>query len=277
MLINASADPSRKHKVSFNVNNGQRKALDNICLRIGRVQKTCNHLELVIDEQGKLWETDTCNEELTEEPRKTYTLDSLLLAFSEYPRNRRARWLDKEKAMLTVILSHSLLQLDGSQWLKRDWRTEQISFFQDEEISIAKNTRFKLDHPYVSAEIMAPRGPPKKRGGPFPKSRGHPIPSLLALGVILIELHLNGPIETAGVPNPMDDLQFWAMAILRDCRDEMEPFYHDVITFCLWPPGGECAFENSSFRDDYYQKVVVPLEDELTGRFEFSKKDLAKL
>ena len=254
----------------------QRTALDDICTAIRNAHVKNLHMELMIDGESKLWgATISKGARLCGAPTAV-TLDSLLTAFSQYSRKR---WLAKEKAILAVILSHSLLQLQGSQWLNSDWRAEHVSFLRHNSISPANARSFGLEQPYLSANITPSkdsqtivRDEPTQSG-----SYGHPMPSLLALGVLLLELHQDASIETT----TMEDLQTKSLKLLMSCSDEMERTYYDVISFCLFlspaPPTSERTFEDARFRDHYYQQVIIPLEDILTENFEISKNDLEKL
>jgi hypothetical protein len=50
-------------------------------------------------------------------------------------------------------------------------------------------------------------------------SHYHPIPSLLALSVILLELHLNAPIMDH-ITGTTLDLRLAAMLVLEDCKNK---------------------------------------------------------
>ena len=284
-LTDSRIVPKVKAKVRINVESLQKPpdyqgtALDNICTAIQHARTKDVHMELVIDSESKLWEATISKSTTLGRAPMVITLESLLAAFSEYSRKR---WLAKEKAILAVILSHSLLQLQGSEWLSKDWRSEHISFLRDRDVSPATARSFGLEKPYLSADINHfgdPRAIIRDENAPS-RSHGHPIPSLLALGVILLELHQDASIETNNTASA-EDLQTKSLKVLMSCSDEMEKAYYDVISFCLFlspaPPTSERTFEDAKFRDHYYQQVIVPLEDILTENFEFSKKDLEKL
>ena len=276
--------PKAKAKVRINIESLQKPpdcqetVLDNICTAIQHARTKDMHMELVIDSESKLWEVTMSKSTVLGRAPIVITLDSLLVAFSKYSRKR---WLAKEKAILAVILSHSLLQLQGSEWLSRNWRAEHVSFLRDRDVSPAIARSFGLEQPYLSADIKHSEDPRAAvPDEPTPRSNSHPVPSLLALGVILLELHQDASIET-NVTASAEDLQIKAMKILMSCSDEIGKAYYDVISFCLFlspaPSTSERTFEDAKFREHYYQQVIVPLEDILTENFEFSKKDLEKL
>lgn len=260
----------------------ERRALADICHAMSTVEAESLRLELVIDEDSKLWQILVPANTRSGASTCHYTLKDLLDAASLH--RKEPKWLAREKKILTVILCHSLLQLDGTQWLDRGWHADTITCAQDEELSLAKAPRFRLTRPYVSANIMTTDMSLviKTRGLATDEPHCHPIPSLLNLGVLLLELYLNGPLESAADVERLANIQLWAMSVLGSCREDkdMEPSYYNAIQFCLWPPwppAGNCSFENAKFRDEYYQKVVVPLEEALTEGFDFTKEELAAL
>ena len=209
-------------------------------------------------------------------PNPLYTLEALLDAASLH--RKEPKLLVREKGILLVILCHSLVHLEGTRWLKRGWRAATLTFVQDQELSLAKAPRFRLNRPYTSTNITTTEGSlvTDTQGLVIDKPHGHPIPSPLNLGIILLSLYLSDPLESVTDVEPAANIELWAMSVLGSCREDkdMEPSYYNAIQFCLWPPwppAGECSSENTRFRDDYYQKAVVPLEDALMEGFDFTK------
>ncbi|KAL6721811.1 hypothetical protein ACLMJK_000916 [Lecanora helva] len=264
------------------LNRKQRQTLSDICFALSTPEAAGLCFDLSIDEKGILWQYAIPQSRPTEAPGQFYTLDTLLGAASHY--RKEPKWLAKEKGILAVILCHSLMHLEGSQWLQKGWCAQTISLVQGQELALARNPRFSLNQPYISSDIVNNEASLITNAQDLALSEpsGHPIPSLMNLGVILLELYLNGPLESAVEVEPVANLQLWAMSVLGSCRDDkdMEPSYYNAIQFCIWPPlprTGICSFENATFCADYHRKVVVPLEDALTEGFDFSKEDLALL
>ena len=139
-LTHNRIDQKATTKVQFSVEscdrlpNHQRAALDDICIAMQDAHSKNLQMELMIDKESRLWGATTPKNTALVGAPMTVTLDSLLLIFSQYSRKR---WLAKEKAIFAVILSYSLLQLEGSQWLDKDWRAEHISFLRDHNVSPA--------------------------------------------------------------------------------------------------------------------------------------------
>ena len=259
-----------------------RQVLADICHAMSTTETEALRLDLVIDEESRLWQAKLPPDTPPAGPARFYTLKALLDAASLH--RKEPKWLAREKRILSVILCHSLLHLEGTHWLHREWCADSITLCQDQELSLVKAPRFRLNQPYVSGEIIAAEVSlsTNARDLALSEPHGHPIPSLLNLGIILLELYLNGPLESVTDVERSANIQLWAISILGSCREDkdMESSYYNAIQFCLWPPSppaGTCSFENAKFRDDYYQKVVVPLEDALTEGFDFTKEEMAAL
>lgn len=111
----------------------------------------------------------------------------------------------KAKAKLAVVLAHSLLQLHESEWLCRNWGKEHILFLRNGGVTFVPSAGFGLDRPYVSTGLFpskAPyQGPPDNETF---KNTSHPIPSLMALGIVVLELHLNASIESRPAHHALD-------------------------------------------------------------------------
>ena len=59
----------------------------------------------------------------------------------------------RDRLYISVTLASSVLQLDGTSWLKRQWRSGDILFLplEDRTTSIP---RFNFSHPYVSRRVL---------------------------------------------------------------------------------------------------------------------------
>ena len=214
---------------------------------------------------------------VTVDSHHAHTLDSLFSTFSHYSRKR---WLAKEKAILAVILSHSLLHLNGTLWLSQDWKAEHISFLHQQKLVLDQAFRFRLKQPYISAAVVFPQQ--TSRDLETLGSHDPSISNLLALGIMLLELHLNASLDTANITS-IEEIQVIALKAQMRCCDEMESSYYEALKFCLYPSApppsgaGECSFTDARFRDHYYRHVIVPLEDNLSNRFQVTQRDLENL
>lgn len=191
-------------------------------------------------------------------------------------RNTEKYWLRKEKAILAVVLAHSLLHLHESPWLRENWNTSQILVLQD--MSTWPGDRspsgYDLNRPYIATELR-PSVPPHSLSEPnhihhsIPQG-AHQNPCLLALGVILLELHVNHTI----VPEPGVPARWAAMRLLTQdsLRKSMPDEYWNATSFCLYPKpdpiSREIVFADPNFREKYYEEVVMRLERYLDSTFE---------
>ncbi len=201
------------------------------------------------------------------------TLETLLEDTGLYAHKR---WLKKEKAQLALTLAYSLLQLHGSAWQRRYWSLQRILFLRNRGTTPEPSC---LEQPYVSTELLPPG---LRRASVSPcadaataaggiNAHDHPVPGLLALGVVLLELHLNRPVTdhgTAASPN-------MRLTVLKelDKSDDMGMNYHNAIAACLVPCMVSCYtkhrdFGDSGFRQWYYQHVVSRLKDHLSENFD---------
>ena len=193
-----------------------RKTLQNVCAAIEDAFVNGKALELIINDNNQVWEVPQENLSKSTIPKdpKILTLQSIL---SESPQYLKKRWLAKEKAILAVVLAHSLLQLHESTWLRRYWTTEHISFLIDKDFTFTKSSRFALKSPYVSTLIKetALTNDAMADANQL-KQIHHPIPTLMALGIVLLELHLNATI-TASNGSSTGDLRARALEVLDEC------------------------------------------------------------
>ena len=102
------------------------------------------------------------------------------------------RSLAKEKVVLSGVLAHRLLRLHESTWLRLYGTTEHISFLIDKNFAFTKSSRFAHKRPYVSIQIkQAALASDQMTDTDQLKQMNDPIPTLMAEGIVLLELHLN--------------------------------------------------------------------------------------
>lgn len=190
---------------------------------------------------------------------------------------RARKFRPKEKLILSVILANSLLQFCESPWLNKEWSKEHISFFpslskQDVEI-LRPYLTIKFQNTELEEEI-----------DPF---RVHPNPSVLALGILLLEIELESPIEGKrgekdldddGMPTVNSD-HFTALRLFEDMSDNLYKNYRQAIAACLKcdfydEETGNPSLDDPHFRQAIYNTIVRPLEQELQYGFELTPEDL---
>lgn len=137
---------------------------------------------------GQVWKLPPGHETpkyiLVSDEEPTISLEELM----NLMKDSNAKFTLKERRTLAVILSHAMLHICESSWLKKELRKENISFL------LTAPATADLRRPYLSAKF-----PKDTIGEDSVKEEDawasiHPSLSLLGLGVILIELE-HGPIE----------------------------------------------------------------------------------
>jgi hypothetical protein len=122
--------------------------------------------------------------------------------------------------------------------------------------------------------------------------RIHPYPSILALGILLLELELGVPIESKrSQDNPNGGQRFRnidadrpvATEMLEECEDEIPIDFIEAVNACLDDQtftdafGRDAKFDNLEFRQQIYARIVKPLEDALEKTFNISVEKLDTL
>lgn len=170
------------------------------------------------------------------------------------------------KRKLAVILARSLLQLHEGLWLGKDWSKRQISFFY------ATADTIDYQRPYVTTRFDG-----NDQAGPD-FSLFHRNASILALGILLIEIHTGKPIEMYRTPKDLSNgtevnaNTDWTVAdrIVKSL-DDCSLGYKDAIQACLdtsWVPAAQrVSLEDELTRNGLYNDVVRPLEDEVQHLF----------
>ena len=177
----------------------------------------------------------------------------------------------KDRRILGTVLTHSFLQLCEGPWLLEEWNKDNIFFLY----SPTKRQLLDIHRPYIEANF---RDKPTVRRASEAQNM-HQYPSILALGVLLLEIEIGKAIEPSsedcdpitGLPN---DNTAWT-TLKRTLED---PCVHDDIVSCLKSVIVSCLephrflprdlnFEHRIFREKLYERVVSPLEQELLSAF----------
>jgi hypothetical protein len=177
------------------------------------------------------------------------------------------------------------LELYEGPWLRRDWNKSHICFFPDQ-----KHPELDLARPYLSTECTPPQQ--IKEDQEVARFRIHPYPSILALGILLLELELRKPIEAKrSQDNPYNGQGFRnidadrpvAMKMLEECEGESSEDSIEAIKACLYDQtftdkfGRNADFDNLQFRQQIYARIVKLLEDGLEKTFRIQVEKLDKL
>ena len=251
--------------------------VDNICetLLNGRTASCCPQLYFD-DDAGVLYHMKpTRQSTYIEASQPSQSLASLL-------GGRRELNL-KERRILAVILAHSMLHFCESPWMSREWNKEHITFFRK-----ARDRREGIDVFDLSRPWLSPSFDENDCVGEddlSPLYRIHPNPSVLALGILLLEIELNASIEeyredAEKLPqnfssNSNADL-FVAQRLIDPesqdhVLDKLCDAYCTAINACLYcnfvDPDTSTSLDDEDFRQAVYANIVRPLEDELWHSF----------
>ncbi|EED16076.1 hypothetical protein TSTA_011850 [Talaromyces stipitatus ATCC 10500] len=148
---------------------------------------------------------------------------------------------------LALVLAQALLQLSENPWLAKKWNKEHITFFYESLGALV------LTKPYLSSVFSADQG-----GGDdgLDINQFYPCPSILSLGILLIELETVKTIESFRIPDDLTDgvevnaNTDWATA--DPCLDTP------------WVSAGQrVSLGDAGTRDGFTRDVVKPLEEEL--------------
>lgn len=203
-----------------------------------------------------------------------YLLDLPQQRMPEFALNRR------DRLCIAVTLASSVLQLDGSLWLRKQWSSADILFLP---VAHSKSAKPSLDlaHPYVSWKISPDEACPKLKEG---SNSAHPPRQvrndlIFALGVTLIELSLKQNISGMWIPEDglqtKDGLQTEKMTTYNtasrlgdDVYKESGTRYADVVQRCLTCPFNlqnlrDFGLDNDEFQDAVFDHIFTPLKQDL--------------
>jgi hypothetical protein len=192
----------------------------------------------------------------------------------------------KGKRILAVVLATALLPFLETPWVQPSFSHSSIQFFQPLDGELPNITKPFLDMRQV------PIVSPNKQG--FGNGQAelanshiiHPNASVLALGILLCELHYCKPIESwQDNPDTTRDLNssfYTSLEILKNLEADAGVDYYLATKACLqWEyfPAGEpdTSFESASVQRLFYQNVIKRLESELFRAWHLRSEDLNSL
>jgi hypothetical protein len=196
---------------------------------------------------------------------KHNTTDASLAKFLE----QRTHMNLKEKRTLAVILAHSLLHFCEVFWLSEAWSKEHVLFFTD-------TGGFHVRRPYFSTDFQSVATAHDAGND----GSVHPNASVLALGILLLGIALQRPIEAQQTPVDLDEdgqptvntNYFTAAHVLEVAADEDYESYRAVVSACLGchfynPDTMKPSLDDLAFRQVVYDYIVMHLELDLRTGF----------
>ncbi|KAJ6438388.1 Cleft lip and palate transmembrane protein 1 [Purpureocillium lavendulum] len=190
----------------------------------------------------------------------------------------------KGKRILAVTLASALLPFLETPWLQPDFNHSRIQFFapmQDGELPDIVKPFLAMEHiPMISAS--------KSHAGASPDSSKHmihPNTSVLALGILLCELHYCTPIELmqkdSNGPRNVNTDYYTSLDMLKTLEVDAGVDYYLATKACLqweyYPPGQHADFESLSVQRRFYQNVVKRLEAEIFKSWGLRMESLGSL
>ncbi|KAI0860261.1 hypothetical protein F4860DRAFT_504119 [Xylaria cubensis] len=187
----------------------------------------------------------------------------------------------KGKRILAVTLATALLPFLETPWLQPSFNHSKIQFFQplqDGELPDITKPFLAMEHiPIISAGKT-------DNGIDFDSSkhRVHPNASVLALGILLCELHYCTPVELmqkdSDAARNVNTDYYTSLEMLKTLEVDAGVDYYLATKACLqweyYPPGQQADFESISVQRLFYQNVVKRLEAEIFKSWRIRLEDL---
>ncbi len=187
----------------------------------------------------------------------------------------------KGKRILAVTLATALLPFLETPWLQPSFNHSKIQFFQplqDGELPDITKPFLAMEHiPIISAGKT-------DNGVDFDSSkhRVHPNASVLALGILLCELHYCTPVELmqkdSDAARNVNTDYYTSLEMLKTLEVDAGVDYYLATKACLqweyYPPGQQADFESISVQRLFYQNVVKRLEAEIFKSWRLRLEDL---
>lgn len=169
----------------------------------------------------------------------------------------------KQRLQLSVLITRSVLQFYKTPWLPEIPSNRDIFFVQSES-----GSSFDYDRPFLMARSDQSEAKLKTIDNPTIRN-----PTLLAIGVLLIELLQGKPIESLQAPEEKelgnDSLSLYTTAsrLLRGVYREASSNYGTAVSRCIDGKiqGKHLNLENENDLHDIYCGVVALLEEDLNN------------
>ena len=176
----------------------------------------------------------------------------------------------RDRLYIAVTLASSVLQLDGTLWLKRQWRSGDIVFLPLED---QKASRLRVDcaNPYVSCKVSPQDANAALVADVSGNTIAHRIPSevLFVLGITLTELCFGQNIYDMRIDEDMDKTEMLtnfntASRLIDYVYNESGSRYGDVVRRCLKCPPDvrDASLDNEEFQEAVFESIVTPLRQD---------------
>ena len=167
----------------------------------------------------------------------------------------------RDRLQIAATLASSVLQLDGTDWARHQWRATDIFLISREG---SKHAPLDL---YITSKVPSKRCQESNQTKPITE---HLIrdEALVSLGLTLLELSFQRPLEQLRAPEDEDTAETrkdWntAKRLLKYVADENGEEYKNVVRRCLDchfdVDEDDATFENARFQQEVFETVVAPL------------------
>ena len=171
-----------------------------------------------------------------------------------------------DRLRIAVTLASSVLQLDGTPWLKPQWSSKEIFFHEKNNRASDPN----YTYPYMSWRLCKTDTNVLSsfdscfRGTYVVRSE-----VLFALGVTLIELCFGKTLADMHVPEDGDPEEATtemktALRLCSSVYSEMGTSYGDAVRRCLYQPFDvrDLSLDNEELQQKVFDDIVTPLNDD---------------
>lgn len=176
----------------------------------------------------------------------------------------------RDRLYIAVTLASSVLQLDGTLWLKRQWRSGDILFLpiDDRKASVP---RVDFAHPYVSWKVSPEDANTALITDASQTIVARRIPSevLFVLGTTLTELCFGQNIYDMRVQEDIDGTEVMtnfntACRLIDYVYSESGDRYGDVFRRCLKCPPDvrDASLDNEAFQEAVFESIFTPLRQD---------------
>lgn len=188
----------------------------------------------------------------------------------------------KGKRILAATLATALLPFLETPWLQPSFNHSKIQFFEP----LQGGGLPDITKPFLAMEhipIISACNRDTEDSSGNSKHMVHPNASVLALGILLCELHYCTPVELiqadSHAPRNVNTDYYTSLEVLKDLEFEAGEDYYFATKACLqweyYPPGQQADFESVSVQRLFYQNVVKRLEAEIFKSWRLRLENLA--
>lgn len=190
----------------------------------------------------------------------------------------------KGKRVLAITLASALLPFLETPWLQPSFNHSKILFFQpleDEQLPDITKPFLAMEH--IPIFTAGKKTGTNVGGSDVSNQSIHPNASVLALGILLCELHHLTAVEhwqsdSVAKKNVNTDW-YTSLEILKTLEAEAGLDYYLATKACLhWeylPAGQDAAFDSETVQRLFYQNVVKRLEAEIFKSWRLRIEDLS--